>query len=133
YDRFRPSSLSLVNPYVSAWLLDASVGEYVVPVALRQQHRGFHGPPALYCFLSLVRLSGRGGTDPGESRFAHSYGRCVGCDQRRNGRLSPALPDGTRLHPRIPRLFRDLNGSTSLGDARLLVPNPIHQWVGVIR
>ncbi len=113
------------NLDVPAWFVDASVGEYVVPVALREQCRGFHGTAALFDLLSALWISGCHGTGPHESRFGDSDGWRVGGDQRGHGRLPGTLSEGTRLRAGIPWILRYFDSSACLDDARLLVAHSV--------
>ena len=102
----RPSDLASGNLDVPAWLLDAFIGEYVVPMALWQQCRGFHGTAALFDLLSALWVSSCHGTGPDESRLGDSNGWRVGSHQRGHGRLPGALSEGTRLRVGIPWILR---------------------------
>jgi hypothetical protein len=129
----RPAGRAFSNLDVPAWLLDASVGEYVVPVALWQQCRGFHGTAAFFDLLSALWVSGCHGTSVDESQLGDSNGWCLRSHQRGHGRLSGTLSEGPSLRAGIPWFLYDLGGSARLDDARLLVAHSVCEWVSGLR
>src|SRR5262249_23077184 len=127
--RSRPSGFALNNLDVPAWLLDAFIGEYVVPVALRQQCRRFYGTAALLCLLHPLWAGGGDGTGSDESQLGASDGGRLGSHQRGLGRFLGLLSEGPRFRVGILWFFCDFGGSARLDDARLLVAHSVYKRI----
>src|SRR5262249_26071563 len=130
--RSRPSGLALNNLDVPARLLDAFIGEYVVPVALRQQCRRFYGTAALLGLLPPVCAGSGDGTGGVERQLGDSDGWRLGSHQRGHGRLPGTLSEGPRFCVGIPWFLCDFGGSARVDDARLLVAHSVCKWVNGI-
>ena len=132
--RHRYVELALrADAHVHARQLDAHHRQHVVPLDLRQQRRGLHGPRAFRRLLSALRLCCRRVTDMGEPRVGHPDGRGVGRDRRRDGRLRPALPARQRAHAVLVRLLRDHHRHSGDLDDGLLVPGAADRRAGLAR
>src|SRR5437773_6170873 len=123
--RSGPAARQRADLDVSAWLVDAPARQHVVPVAVRQQHRGLDGPRALRGVLSRVRRRGGAGAGRRQSALGGADGRRLGRDQRRHGRLPRALPARARLHAAAHRLLH--RRVAGVDDAALLAGPAVRQ------
>src|SRR5207247_570578 len=98
--------------------------QHVVPVGVREQHRGFDGACPIRRVLPAVWGGGRGGAGAGGPELGGADGRRLGRNQRRDGRLRLVVPARTGAHARDPGVFRDDRRAAGVGDAVLLVVAP---------
>ena len=73
--------------------------QHAVPVDLRRQRRGPHGPRAVPGVLPALRRGGGAGTDGDAAGFDCRDGRRQRRDRRRDGRVLRALPALAHRHP----------------------------------
>ena len=98
--------------------------QHVVPLGLREQRGRLDGAHPLPRLLHPVRAGRCRGPDLHESVERHSDGRRLRRDQRRDGRLHRALPQGSGPHAGGPGHLHHPHRGAGLPDAGLLVPAP---------
>src|SRR6056297_223898 len=101
--------------------------QYVVPLHLRQQRRGLHGPHPLRDLLPAVRPRGGGLADRIRPGLHHPHGGRFRRHRRRHGCLHPAVSEGAGAHADRVRLLHHHHRRTGHVHAGLLVPDPAHQ------
>ena len=99
-----PEVSQRVHAHVPARIMDASAGEHVVSVAVRQQHRRFDVAAALRGVLPALRSGGGRAAGHGQSRIGGADGGCLWRHQRGDGRVSRALPARACLHDGAARV-----------------------------